>query len=147
MRFVASATGSRARSDDEAILGIVEEEQQSHRPVLSPPGGQMGVVDDLCVGRRRRWPRIVFLLLPLSRLTSPIRIHHRIYGRKHLAILRPGGRLDVFHDAAGKCSHRKDRSDPHVEQGLNVLVGNGTPDKEDRVPVSLLVQGLDELGD
>jgi len=33
----------RARSDDEAMLGIVEEERQSHRPVPSPPGGQMGL--------------------------------------------------------------------------------------------------------
>ena len=64
MMFVASGPESRARSDDEAMLGIVEEERQSHRPVPSPPGGQMGVVDDLCVGRRRRWQGIVFLLLP-----------------------------------------------------------------------------------
>ena len=61
---MASATASRARSDDEAMLGIVEEERQSHRPVPSPPEGQMGVVDDLCVGRRRRLPSIIFLLLP-----------------------------------------------------------------------------------
>ena len=54
--FVASATASRARSDDEAMLGIVEEERKSHRPVPSPPGGQMGVVDDLCVSRRPQLP-------------------------------------------------------------------------------------------
>ena len=31
--YVAGVTASRARSDDEAMLGIVEEEGQSHRPV------------------------------------------------------------------------------------------------------------------
>ena len=45
-------------------LVYCKEERQSHRPVPSPPEGQMGVVDDLCVRRRRRWPGIVFLLQP-----------------------------------------------------------------------------------
>ena len=37
--FVASATVSRARSDDEAMLGIVKEERQRRRPVPPPTGG------------------------------------------------------------------------------------------------------------
>ena len=38
---------------------------------LSPPVGQMGVVDDLCVGRRRRWPH----RLPPPALISPHKPH------------------------------------------------------------------------
>jgi len=53
--FVASATASRSRSDDEAMS--VTSGRRSDKEIDAvppPPFGLMGVAGDLCVARRRR---------------------------------------------------------------------------------------------
>ncbi len=57
--FVASATASSSRSDDDAMpVCIVEEGDKEIDAVPPPPFGLMGVARDLCVARRRRCPCI-----------------------------------------------------------------------------------------
>ncbi len=62
--FVASATASSSRSDDDAMS--VTSWRRSNKEIDAvppPPFGLMGVAGDLCVTRRRRCPCIAFSLL------------------------------------------------------------------------------------
>ncbi len=61
MTFVASATASSSRSDDDAMS--VASRRRSDKEIDAvppPPIGLTGVVGDLCVARRRRCPCIAF---------------------------------------------------------------------------------------
>ncbi len=64
MTFVASATASSSRSNNDAMS--VTSWRRSDKEVDAvppPPFGLMGVAGDLCVARRRRCPCITFSLL------------------------------------------------------------------------------------
>ncbi len=59
MTFVASATASSSRSNDDAMsVRIAEEEGQRNRCRPAATLWAEGVADDLCVVRRRRCPCI-----------------------------------------------------------------------------------------
>ncbi len=59
MAFVASATASSSRSDDDAMSCTSwRRSDKEIDAVPPPPFGLMGVADDLCVARRRRCPCI-----------------------------------------------------------------------------------------
>ena len=62
--FVASATASSSRSDDDTMsLRIVEEERQRNRCRPAVTLRADGIAGDLCVARRRRCPCIASSLL------------------------------------------------------------------------------------
>ena len=62
--FVASATASSSRSDDDAMsVTSWRRSDKEIDAVPPPPFGLMGVAGDLCVARRRRCPCIAFSLL------------------------------------------------------------------------------------
>jgi hypothetical protein len=62
--FVASATASSSRSDDDAMsVTSWRRRDKEIDAVPPPPFGLMGVAGDLCVARRRRCPCIAFSLL------------------------------------------------------------------------------------
>ncbi len=64
MTFVASATASSSRSDNDAMsVTSWRRSDKEIDAVPPPPSGLMGVAGDLCVARRRRCPRIAFSLL------------------------------------------------------------------------------------
>ena len=64
MTFVASATASSLRSDDDAMSGASRRRNDKEIDAVPPPPfGLMGVGGDLCVARRRRCPCIAFSLL------------------------------------------------------------------------------------
>ena len=64
MTFVASATASSLRSDDDAMSGASRRRNDKEIDAVPPPPfGLMGVAGDLCVARRRRCPCIAFSLL------------------------------------------------------------------------------------
>ncbi len=57
--FVASATASSSRSDDDAMqVASWRRSDKEIDAVPPPPFGLMGVAGDLCVARRRRCPCI-----------------------------------------------------------------------------------------
>jgi hypothetical protein len=59
--FVASATASSSRSDDDAMsVTSWRRNDKEIDAVPPPPFGLMGVAGDLCVARRRRCPCIAF---------------------------------------------------------------------------------------
>jgi len=59
MTFVASATASSSRSDDDAMsVTSWRRSDKEIDAVPPPPFGLMGVAGDLCVARRRRCPCI-----------------------------------------------------------------------------------------
>ncbi len=61
MTFVASATASSSRSDDDAMsVTSWRRRDKEIDAVPPPPIGLMGVAGDLCVARRRRCPCIAF---------------------------------------------------------------------------------------
>ena len=61
MTFVASATASSSRSDDDAMsVTSWRRSDKEIDAVPPPPFGLMGVAGDLCVARRRRCPCIAF---------------------------------------------------------------------------------------
>ncbi len=62
--FVASATASSSRSDNDAMsVTSWRRSDKGIDAVPPPPSGLMGVADDLCVARRRRCPCIALSLL------------------------------------------------------------------------------------
>ncbi len=62
--FVASATASSSRSDDDAMsVTSWRRSDKEIDAVPPPPFGLMGIAGDLCVARRRRCPCIAFSLL------------------------------------------------------------------------------------
>ena len=64
MTFVASATASSSRSDNDAMsLTSWRRSDKEIDAVPPPPFGLMRVAGDLCVARRRRCPCIAFSLL------------------------------------------------------------------------------------
>jgi len=64
MTFVARATASSSRSDDDAMsVTSWRRSDKEIDAVPTPPFGLMGVAGDLCVARRRRCPCIAFSLL------------------------------------------------------------------------------------
>ncbi len=64
MTFVASATASSSRSNDDAMsVTSWRRSDKEIDAVPPPPFGLMGVAGDLCVARRRRCPCIAFSLL------------------------------------------------------------------------------------
>jgi len=61
MIFVASATASSSRSDDDTMLyASWRRSDKEIDAVPPPPFGLIGIAGDLCVARRRRCPCIAF---------------------------------------------------------------------------------------
>jgi len=70
--FVASATASSSRSDDDAMsVTSWRRRDKEIDAVPPPPFGLMGVAGDLYVARRRRCPCIAFSLLLNFALQAP----------------------------------------------------------------------------
>jgi hypothetical protein len=78
MTFVASATASSSRSDDDAMsVTSWRKSDKEIDAVPPPPFGLIGVGDNLCVARRRRCPYITsssLLDLPSQALSANVMV-------------------------------------------------------------------------
>jgi hypothetical protein len=82
--FVASATASSSRSDNDAMsVTSWRRSDKEIDAVPPPPSGLMEVADDLCVARRRRCPCIPFSLLLDLASQAPSANVTNIYEARH----------------------------------------------------------------